>query len=175
MAGRLKLSALRNISSVLPGAATPPLPPPIGITPPKLGVVQGKGTVTFTLNGVPRWVIDVNLFAGTPALTFQPGALRSKLTLSGARLPGTSLPADFVLVIGKTGPLGTPGDFTFTLGGFKGQVVLENWLAGLAFLQSPVTLSGDICPLGAASKLAFAANGEARFAPRQARSGWPAG
>jgi hypothetical protein len=166
MAGRLKFSALRSGFAVLPEAAAAPLPPPpIGITPPKLGVIQGTGTITFTLNGVPRWVIDIKLFAGTPTLTLQPGPLESKLTLSGARLPGTDLPADFVLVIGKTGLLGTPADFTFTLGGFNGRVVLETWLAGLAFLQSPVTLTGDICPLGAASKLAFAANGEARFVP----------
>jgi hypothetical protein len=162
MAGRLKVSALRGGFSNLPVVPIPPLPLP---TPPKLGIVEGKGTITFTLNGIPRWVIDVRLFAGTPTLKILPGPLESKLTLSGARLPGTDLPADFVLLIGKTGLLGTPGAFTFTLGGFHGQVILERWLAGLAFLQSPVSLSGDICPLGVASKLAFAAHGEARFTP----------
>jgi hypothetical protein len=75
------------------------------------------------------------------------------------------VPADFVVLIGKTGPLGTSADFTFTFGGFHGQVVLEDWLAGSAALQSPVTLNGDICPLGAKSKLGFTASGEARFAP----------
>jgi hypothetical protein len=166
MASRLKRSALRSGISGLSGAATPPLePPPIGIVPPKLGVIQRPGKITFTLNGVPRWLIDVSRFAGTPTLTIQPGPTESRLTLSGARLPGTGLPADFVLLIGKTSPLGTTGAFTFTLGGFHGEVILENWLAGLAFLQSPVTLSGDICPLGASSKLAFTANGEARFSP----------
>ena len=44
-------------------------------------------------------------------------------------------------------------------------MVLENWLAGSAALQSPVTLNGDICRLGASSKLGFTASGQARFAP----------
>lgn len=164
MAGRLNLSALRSGFSFAPAATPPPLPNP-PITPPQLGVVQGKGTVTFTLNGVPRWAIDVTRFAGTPALTLVPGPAESRLTLTGAKLPGTDVPADFVVLIAKTGPLGTQADFSFTLGGFHSEVILEDWLAGLTVLQSPVTLSGDICPLGASSKLAFTAGGEARFAP----------
>ena len=167
MADRLNVSALRSSVSGVQAAPTPlPQPPPIGITPPKLGVVQGPGTITFTLNGVPRWVIDVNRFAGTPTLTTKTRPTgETVVTLAGARLPGTQLPADFVLTVGKTGPLGTRGDFKFTLGGFSAHVVLERWLSGSAFLQSPVTLSGDICPLGVVSKLAFSANGEARFSP----------
>ena len=165
MAGRLHLSALRSGFSFA-AAATPPLPN-APTTPPQLGVVQGKGTVTFTLNGVPRWLIDITRFAGTPSLTLVPGQgeVQSRLTLDGARLPGTDLPADFVVVIGKTGPLGTSADFTFTFGGFHGQVILEHWLAGSAVLQSAVTLNGEICALGASSELAFTASGEARFAP----------
>ena len=166
MAGRLNLPALRD-GFFLPDAGTQPLPSsPVGLTP-KLGVVQGAGTVTFTLNGTPRWLIDVNRFAGTPSLKLAPGQgeVASRLTLTGAKLPGTDVQADFVVLIGKTGPNGTSADFTFTFGGFHGQVVLENWLAGSAVLQSPVTLNGDICPLGASSKLGFTANGEARFAP----------
>jgi hypothetical protein len=167
MAGRLNLSALRD-GFFAPTAATQGLPnPPVGLTPAKLGLVQGAGTVTFTLDGTPRWLIDINRFAGTPSLTLVPGQgeVVSRLTLTGAQLPGTDVPADFVVLIGKTGPNGTSADFTFTFGGFHGQVVLENWLAGSAALQSPVTLNGDICPLGASSKLGFTASGEARFAP----------
>ncbi len=167
MADRLNLSALRD-GFFSAGAATPPAPPPpLGAAPPQLGVVQGAGTVTFTLNGVPRWLIDVTRFAGTPSLTLTAGQgeVQSRLTLKGAKLPGTDVPADFVVLIGKTGLLGTSADFTFTFGGFHGQVLLESWLAGSAVLQSPVTLNGDICPLGGSSKLAFTASGEARFAP----------
>src|SRR5216683_3300443 len=130
MAGRLNLSAIGSgISRLSSVTVQAPQAPPIGITPPKLGVVQGPGKITFTLNGVPRWLIDVSRFAGTPTLTTKAGPSgTTHITLAGARLPGTLLPADFVLTVGKTGPLGTSGDFTFTLGGFHATVVLESWL-----------------------------------------------
>src|ERR1700722_14721695 len=166
MADRLNVSALRS-GFFSPAAPSPPPQVPSGPVPATLGVVQGTGTVTFTLNGVARWLIDISRFADTPSLTLVPGQgeVQSRLTLQGARLPGTDLPADFVVVIGKTGPLGTSADFTFTFGGFHGQVILEQWLAGSAVLQSAVTLNGEICALGASSELAFTASGEARFAP----------
>jgi hypothetical protein len=67
--------------------------------------------------------------------------------------------------VGKTGPLGTPAEFTFTLGGFHSQVVLENWLAGLEVMHSPVTVGGDVCPPGVVSKLSLSGTGAARFSP----------
>ena len=109
MAGRLNLSALRD-GFFAPTAATQGLPnPPVGLTPAKLQLVQGAGTVTFTLDGTARWLIDINRFAGTPSLTLVPGQgeVVSRLTLTGAQLPGTDVPADFVVLIGKTGPNGT--------------------------------------------------------------------
>ena len=167
MADRLNVSALRSAFFSPATAPSPPPQAPSGPVTETLGVVQGTGTVEFTLNGVARWLIDVSRLAGTPSLTLVPGQgdVASRLTLEGARLPGTDLPADFVVVIGKTGPLGTSADFTFTFGGFHGQVTLEHWLDGSAVLQSAVTLNGQICPLGAASTLAFTASGQARFTP----------
>jgi len=74
MASRLKLSVVRVGFPALSGTAIPLLPPSaIGITPQKLGVVQGKGTIMFTLNGRPRWLIDVSRFAGTATLTSNQG------------------------------------------------------------------------------------------------------
>ena len=170
MSARLNLPVLRGGlqggASSLPSLHVPPLGPPIGVIPPRLGMIQGPGTVTFTLNGVRRWVIDVRQFAGAPTLTVRPETNgQTRIALEGARLPGTGLPADFVLLAGPLGPFGTPGDFTFTLGGFHGQVILERWLAGTQVLQSSVAMSGQICPLGVASNLAFSANGEGRFWP----------
>src|SRR5262249_15766129 len=131
-----------------------------------LGVVTAPGKLAFTLNGVSRWVIDVRRFAGTPTLTTKTDAQGvSHIVLAGARLPGTLLPADFTLTVGKTGPFGTVAEFSFTLRGLHGWVVRERWLSGSERLQSAVTLSGEICPLGAASTLTFSASGEARFAP----------
>lgn len=167
MAGRLNLSTLRSRAANVSDAALPlPQVLPIGTPPPKLGVVQSPGKIGFTLAGVLRWQIDVGRFAGTPTLATKTDKLgTTRITLAGARLPGTLLPADFVLTVAKTGPLGTPGEFTFTLGGLHATVVLERWLAGSERLQSPVTLAGEVCALGAQSSLAFSANGEARFTP----------
>ena len=123
MSARLNLAVLRGglhgAASSLPLLHVSPLRPPIGVSPPSLGIVQGTGTVTFNLNGVRRWVIDVRQFAGAPTLTVRAGTNgQTRIALEGARLPGTGLPADFVLLAGPLGSLGTPGDFTFTLGGF---------------------------------------------------------
>src|SRR6266446_1107478 len=155
MASRLNFSAVRESAHFLSGPAIPPPHlPPIGIPPGRLGVVEGPGTITFTLNGIPRWVIDVRRFAGTPTLTTRPDPPQgTAISLHGARFPGTELPADFVCIVGRTGPFGTPANITFTLGGFHAQVILENWLAGLQPMHSPVAESGDVCPLGATSKL----------------------
>jgi len=128
-------------------------------------VVQGPGTITFTLNGLARWRIDIRRFAGTPSLTVKPVPKGTHITLQGARFPGTQLPADFVCIVGKTTPLGTPATLTFTFGGFHSQVVFENWLAGLELMKSQVTVSGDVCPLGEGSKLSLSGTGAARFSP----------
>jgi hypothetical protein len=68
-------------------------------------------------------------------------------------------------MVGATAPFGTPGDIAFTLGGFHAQVVLEYWLAGIQSMHSPVTVSGNVCPLGETSKLALSGSGQARFSP----------
>jgi hypothetical protein len=166
MASRLNFDVVRG-GAAFSGAIAGPAPfPPIGTPSGTLGVIRGNGTITFTLNGRPRWVIDVNRFAGTPTLTVKSilnGGTR--ITLQGARLPGTQLSADFVLVLDKTGPLGTPADITFTFGGFHAQVVLERWLAGNQLMQSAIRVSGDVCALGATSKLSISGNGQARFSP----------
>ena len=126
MAGRLNFSAVRGSTDLLSRAAIPsPRLPPIGIPPGRLGVVEGLGTITFTLNGIPRWVIDVGRFAGTPTLTTRPGPpQQTTITLHGARFPGTELPADFVCIVGRTAPFGTPAEINFTLGAFHAQVIL---------------------------------------------------
>jgi hypothetical protein len=87
MADRLNVSALRG-GFFSPAAPSPPPQVPIGTVPATLGVVQGTGTATFTLNGVARWLIDVSRFAGAPSLTLVPGQgeVQSRLTLQGARL-----------------------------------------------------------------------------------------
>jgi hypothetical protein len=161
---RLNFPALRAKSLTLPESEAIPIP--FGPSPGKLGVVQGQGFIGFTLNGSLRWMVDVQRFAGTPTLTVQAGHQPvSRVELKNARFPGTSLLADFVLLLQPAGLFGTPASFSFTLAGFQGQVVLERWLAGKQVLQSGVNLGQDVCALGAGSKLAVSGAGEARFFP----------
>ena len=167
MVGRLNVSAMRLVATPAAALATSSGQlPPIGTPPGQLGVVQGQGTVAFTLNGVPRWVIDVSRFGGTPNLTVTTTPQQTTtITLKNAQFPGTQISADLVLVVRQTGPLGTPGDFAFTFGGFHGQVILEQWLAGNQVMQATITLHDDVCPLGTASKLAASGSAHARFLP----------
>jgi hypothetical protein len=165
----MNLLVLRTGATLItdrPDAALTPTPPSLRLPIGKLGMIQGRGTIRFTLNGVLRWLIDISYFAGTPTLSVKTTPKReTKVVLQGARLPGTELSADFVLTLQKTGPLGTPADIAFTLGGFHAQVILEEWLAGGQLMQSPVTLSQDVCPLGKISKLAVSGTASARFFP----------
>src|ERR1700757_1375867 len=117
MAGRLNMAAVRGGFSSQSATTPPPPQPPVANTPGKFGVVQDAGTVGFTLDGLQRRLIDVSRFAGTPSLTLGRGQIRSRLTLAGAKLPGTNVQVDFVVPIGETGPSGTPAEFTLTLGG----------------------------------------------------------
>jgi hypothetical protein len=166
MAGRLNNSAVRRGADLWPLVTTPSRQlPPIGLPPGRLGMVEGPGTITFTLNNIPRWVIDVRGFAGTPTLGTRLSPQGTTITLHGARFPGTELPADFVCIVGSTSPFGTPADISFTLGGFHAHAIIENWLAGLQAMQSPIALSGDVCPLGAVSKMAVSGSALARFSP----------
>src|SRR5215831_2028839 len=129
-------------------------------------VVQGPGLIAFRLNGVVRWIIDVRRFAGSPVLTVAgapPHAV--KIQLKNARFPGTELPADFTCTLKAHTPFGTPMEIKFVLGGFDAQTTLERWLSGQALAQSAVTFATDVCPLGAASKLALAGQAEARYFP----------
>jgi hypothetical protein len=148
---------------LLQGPLPIPLPgPPTGT----VTTVQAPGVFGFKLNGTLVWVIDVKRFAGAPILITQPTPQHGlRIELRNARFPGTQLPADFVLVLGPPGFLGTPMELSFTLGGFHAQAILERWLAGTQLLQSPVTLGSDVCPLGASSKLSISGNAEARFFP----------
>ena len=172
MASRLNLAALRGLSggtgvleAVQPSLGGVPFPPPIP-RPGTLGVVRRPGSIGFTLNGSLGWLIDVRRFAGAPTLTVRSIAHGgTRITLTGARFPGTDLSADFVCVLGSTLPIGTPMDLQFTLGGFHGQVIIERWLAGDQVMESTVHVGGDVCPLGVTSKLAIAGDAHARFFP----------
>ncbi len=156
-------AALSSLASKIasPIIQFPPILPPGTVT-----ITQSPGIVTFRLNGVIRWIIDVRQFAGTPVLTVT-GALPHavKIQLKNARFPGTQLPADFTCTLKPRTIIGTPMELKFVFGGFDANTNFERWLAGRALAESPVTFSTDVCPLGATSKLALAGDAEARYLP----------
>lgn len=161
---RLNLTVLRSGATSLLNKLIPFPPPPIGVG--KLDIIHGPGFIAFELNKTLRWLIDIRRFAGSPSLSTQPtlaGGLH--IELKGARFPGTELPADLVCLVAKTGIFGTAMDLTFTLGGFHAQATIERWLAGQQLLESAVSVSTDVCPLGAASKVAISGDAQARFFP----------
>jgi hypothetical protein len=139
----------------------PPLLPPGTVT-----ITQAQGVVAFRLNGIIRWLIDVRQFAGSPTLSVTgtlPHAV--EIRLKDARFPGTLVPADFVCSLKPRTIFGTPMELKFVLGGFDAHTNLERWLAGRSLAESAVSFGADVCPLGATSKLALAAQAEARFFP----------
>src|SRR5215469_14460760 len=79
-------------------------------------VVTTDGTVSIQGPGV-AWKIDVRTFAGKPSLSVVPGTVvpgtvgwvnSLEIDLSGARWPGTDVPADFSLQIKRMGSAKVP-------------------------------------------------------------------
>ena len=123
------------------------------------------GRAAFLLGGRERWVIDARRYAGTPALTVERGEDVIRLALTGARYPGTGLPADISCVLTR-GLVGWKMTTQFALGGLKGQVRFERWLAGV----EEMTLGGKMrpmtaCALGEGSALTLAGRLDATYHP----------
>jgi hypothetical protein len=161
--GSVLLGALSDlVSKIAPEIL--PFPP---ISPPgTVSMIQAPGVAVVRLDGVPRWIIDVRHFTGSPVLTVTgapPHAV--EIQLKNARFPGTLLPADFTCLLKPRTIFGTPMELKFVLGGFDTHTNLERWLAGQTLAESAVMFNTDVCPLGAASKLALANQAEARYFP----------
>ncbi|MBV9266765.1 MAG: hypothetical protein JO061_11405 [Acidobacteriaceae bacterium] len=162
----LNLDALRGDLGWLKKIKVPrPVPAPV--PKPPLGSVQivtGPGSIGFELNGVLVWSVDEKWFAGSPALTFGPDTTNFRVELQGALYPGTSLSADFILLLFPKGASGTPMDMSMTLGGFHAKSILEDWLAGSASLTSHVHFNRKVCRLGGGA-LTIHGTGSATFTP----------
>lgn len=55
----------------------------------------------LTLSGHELWVVDTRRFEGRPVLTLEETGAELRMALTGARYPGTGLPADFIAVVEK--------------------------------------------------------------------------
>jgi len=127
------------------------------------------GVATFSLQGSPCWVIDPRRFAGSPRLKVErsdPGSDEQwlRLTLSGARFPGLSLPADFTAEI-RPALVGSTMTLQMALGGFSTEVSLENWLAGTVPAEGVVRLDDLAATLSTDSSLRLVGTATATFTP----------
>jgi hypothetical protein len=102
-------------------------------------VAERPGRIAFRLNGRDHWVIDTSRFAGKPKLRITRADELIRVSLTGARYPGTQLPADLVCVL-RRGLSGWRMFLRLDLGRFRGRASFERWLSGLESLESSVSL-----------------------------------
>ncbi|MCA9690179.1 MAG: hypothetical protein KC636_11260, partial [Myxococcales bacterium] len=87
-------------------------------------MIYGAALVRMQLAGADRWTIDVNRFAGAPKLTVHKESdARYRITLTGARFPGTDIPADLEATIYSAGLLLWALDLRLAWGGFVAERV----------------------------------------------------
>ena len=158
---RVGAPALSQDLPQMPSRMTLPIPVP---SPGTVQIVTGPGVIGFKLNGILAWAIDEKWFGGNPVLTQGAVGAAFRVELKGALYPGTSLPADFLLLLGPRGLSGTAMNMTMTLGAFHGQSIFELWLSGRSRLTSQVQLNNTACPLGPGS-LTLQAAAFAEFTP----------
>lgn len=118
--------------------------------------------LAFLMGGKERWVIEAARFAGNPHLTIERMGRSLKLSLEGARYPGTDIPADFTCEI-RPGVADSRIRMTMAVGGFAATGSFEGWLLGVKRLTSHVRCGGTVCGLGSTGSLSLHGNGRAEF------------
>ncbi len=158
---RRELLGLAGVAAV----SVPPMVKEVG--PALLGrfeLARQPGRVAFKLGGRERWVIDRQRLAGEARLEVEENNDFIRVTLTGARYPGTQLPADFVCQL-RRGLAGWRMRLQLKLGGLRGEVPLASWLAGAEPIRGRVRLSRLACPLADGAGLTLSGAGEAEFSP----------
>ena len=77
--------------------------------------------VAFLLDGKERWIVDTRRFAGTPHLSIEGARARIRVTLTGARYPGTDFWADLIAEL-QQGMLSPRITIQMSLGHFPAEV-----------------------------------------------------
>jgi len=158
---RRELLGLAGVAAV----SMPPLLRKVG--PTLLGrfqLVERPGRVAFKLGDRERWVIDCRRFGGQPRLKVEKGDELIRIALSGARYPGTELPADLTCEL-RRGLTGWRMKLRLALGGLTSEGPLENWLAGAELARGRARLSRTTCHLGDGVNLSLGGITEAEFLP----------
>ncbi len=158
---RRELLGLAGVAAV----SMPPLLRKVG--PALLGrfqLVERPGRVAFKLGDRERWVIDCRRFGGQPRLKVEKGDELIRIALSGARYPGTELPADLTCEL-RRGLTGWRMKLRLALGGLTSEGPLENWLAGAEPARGRARLSRTTWHLGDGVNLSLGGITEAEFLP----------
>jgi hypothetical protein len=153
----LKTGALASVSRPLTGALLSGLGGRIEF------VFDGRQAV-FMRDGRASWTIDPSRFSGQPRLAVEEDARTVRVRLQGARLPGTSVPADLRCRVSK-GRLAWTVQLDLGFGGFRCEGELEPWLAGETAFAAPVNWQGFLLEAGQGVSVAVEGCGRARFLP----------
>ena len=152
----------------LAGVAAVSMPPMVKqVGPSLLGrfeLVTRPGRVAFKLGGRERWAIDTRRFAGGPRLHVDERGDLIRISLTGARYPGTSIPADLTCQL-QRGLAGWRMRLWLKLGDLTAEVPLGSWLAGAEPARGRVKLAGNACALGDGANLRLSGIGQAEFLP----------
>jgi hypothetical protein len=120
--------------------------------------------VAVRLAGRDRWVIDTRRFGGSPKLKVTRGEGRLRVELTGARYPGTAVPADMVCDFRKA-LAGWRMKIKFALGGSSREMPLGSFLAGAEPVRAKLRMAATGCQLSANSRLTLGGSAKAEFLP----------
>lgn len=120
--------------------------------------------VAFYYAGEERWVVDAKLYAGKPTLDLIRSDSNLVLKLSGARYPGTDIPADFVCEV-KANLTTWTMNMAMAFGDFKATARFEEWLMNMAVLRSSLSLHDTVCQPDASHTLKLSGQAQMRFTP----------
>ncbi len=126
-----------------------------------VGVSVSSRSARYSM-GSTEFVLDPARFGGRARLVAGTTASGTSVALSGARFPGTAMPAGITLETFGSGAT-TRLRIRMDLGGFDAEVPLSKWLAGEAAACSAVTFAGETFPLKGLASFKLVGQGTATF------------
>lgn len=120
--------------------------------------------LALLLGGHERFVISTDQFAGSPALRLTEQEEGYRIELTGARYPGTEVPADLTADLSRAAA-GWVMRLRMAFAGFDTIVPLEPWLAGEEPARSTASVSAAVCRMTGGACLAAGGTVRAEFRP----------
>ena len=126
-------------------------------------VKSDSKSVLVSISGMPAFNLRVDQFDGTPILSCCHDSRSFVLGLTGARIPGTPIPAEFELCALHTGS-GWEGSLVWPALAYHATFPFEQWLIGRPVAHSPINFHGIFDRVQLASAESFEGS-EAIFLP----------